>query len=678
MIGRDTLTKLARFFPRDVVWIGTRIVPGEAKPIPVPQRRPLKVADIEGHLNSATKKIGLAPIAPGESTTRVAVFDLDNHDHTLTKEQMSTQGASLCATLTARGMSPLMWRSTSGRGVHVVLLWAEPQDARSVRAFMRDAVRCAIDLTLPERQVELYPKQDAVPSDGIGSMLWLPFSGESVPLNTATGLEEPLDALEDMPALPVSKPVPVLEPEPAKPPSVHEHKDTPAVRALLDKIDPVDMGYDEWRNVVFAIHSALGDDGLAVAEEWSERNPVKHNAEFLAARVWPYITERSDGITVKTLEALARGKLTAEDMFEELGPLPPEEVKAECKDAPKTQPKVFNLEEFRAHSRGVTWLVQGLLPRAEIVMVIGASGAGKSFVALDLAMALIQGEQWCERETTASRVGYIVAEAPERVRMSVEAYLAHNLTADPDALKERFFFYEGAPDMLDEKQRVAVVKAFMEVGKLDVMIVDTVARVMPGANENSGEDMSHLFAFAELANKHLGATVVFVHHLGKDESKGARGWSGIKAAADAELTITAGETARFVELTKAKYGMDEGRTWPFRLANVVYGTDENGEPRQSAVVEWLTASPVERQKADALPRLGGHQRRIVAAFFNLQNAAVGPVTRAALLDTFTDETRAVQSNVARALSSMLAKQWFELRGESNELVCLRPELRGKL
>jgi hypothetical protein len=34
-----------------------------------------------------------------------------------------------------------------------------------------------------------------------------------------------------------------------------------------------------------------------------------------------------------------------------------------------------------------------------------------------------------------------------------------------------------------------------------------------------------------------GAIVLLVHHSGKDAAKGARGWSGIRAAADTEIEI---------------------------------------------------------------------------------------------------------------------------------------------
>lgn len=51
-----------------------------------------------------------------------------------------------------------------------------------------------------------------------------------------------------------------------------------------------------------------------------------------------------------------------------------------------------------------------------------------------------------------------------------------------------------------------------------------------------------------------GATVVLVHHAGKDTSKGARGWSGLRAAADAELEVVRSPEGRLLRVTKQKEG----------------------------------------------------------------------------------------------------------------------------
>jgi hypothetical protein len=67
------------------------------------------------------------------------------------------------------------------------------------------------------------------------------------------------------------------------------------------------LGYDDWRNVVFALHDATdgSDEGLQLAHEFSARAADKYAPEFLDLRVWPYIRSRPGGITAGSLYARA-------------------------------------------------------------------------------------------------------------------------------------------------------------------------------------------------------------------------------------------------------------------------------------------------------------------------------------------------------------------------------------
>ncbi len=104
-----------------------------------------------------------------------------------------------------------------------------------------------------------------------------------------------------------SPPVPKYE-RPPRPPRGDRPVGTwvSALDALLNGLDGSEgLSYDDWRNVVFAIHQETGgsDEGLAMAQEWSARSP-KHDEAFLEARVWPYI-KSGGGITGGTIMSLA-------------------------------------------------------------------------------------------------------------------------------------------------------------------------------------------------------------------------------------------------------------------------------------------------------------------------------------------------------------------------------------
>jgi hypothetical protein len=83
--------------------------------------------------------------------------------------------------------------------------------------------------------------------------------------------------------------------------------------------------------------------------------------------------------------------------------------------------------------------------------------------------------------------------------------------------------------------------------------------------------------------------VVLVHHSGKDESRGARGWSGLRAAADFEMEIIRSDNDRVATVTKMKGGEDGGE-YGFKLETVTVGMDDDGDVETTCVVVYTDSS----------------------------------------------------------------------------------------
>jgi hypothetical protein len=107
----------------------------------------------------------------------MAIYDRD------TPEEMRKRVDPIAYMLEQEGHSPILFRSSGGKGIHLYLLWDQPQDAYSVRVMLTELL-AFFELKpgtggVAKGQVEVYPKQDAVPADGFGSMFILPFAGKS-------------------------------------------------------------------------------------------------------------------------------------------------------------------------------------------------------------------------------------------------------------------------------------------------------------------------------------------------------------------------------------------------------------------------------------------------------------------------------------------------------------------
>lgn len=127
-----------------------------------------------------------------------------------------------------------------------------------------------------------------------------------------------------------------------------------------------------------------------------------------------------------------------------------------------------------------------------------------------------------------------------------------------------------------------------------LIIIDTLARAMAGGDENSGQDMGALIRNVDLIREETDAHVMLIHHSGKDASRGARGHSSLRAAADTEIELTRSGDVVTAEAKKQRDLSDLG-CFAYKLRSVSLGHDDDGDEVTSAVVE-PTEAPLRKPK----------------------------------------------------------------------------------
>lgn len=232
---------------------------------------------------------------------------------------------------------------------------------------------------------------------------------------------------------------------------------------------------------------------------------------------------------------------------------------------------------FNAH-----WLVKGVLPADALATVIGRPGSKKSFVVLDMAMHVAFGIPWRGRKVLHRGVLYIGSESGTAGANRVHAWLRHHGREWPDGLLL-------SPVSLDLSSSTADARALVDFARArlpdcGLIVLDTLARNLRG-DENSGADMGRLLGNVELVRQSLGCAVLLVHHLGKDDTRGARGHSSLLGAVSCEIRVESppGELTGTLRLTKQRDGAD-GLTFEFEAKPVQLGHDADGDPVTSLVV----------------------------------------------------------------------------------------------
>lgn len=369
---------------------------------------------------------------------------------------------------------------------------------------------------------------------------------------------------------------------------------------ILEALDVLDteLHYDTWLSVGMAIHHETRGEGFAIWDEWSQRSSKYTNSDYGLYKWESFGRNPSKQVTIRSLVQLANEhgahlslNAVTMDAFEELAPLPvaepegAEEFQALPPDesAPPTSKMRFPVVPAHQFAVQAAWryIIKGVLPMAALGVLFGESGSGKSFIMLDMCIAIARGLPWRGLRTTKGRVVYLVAEGAAGFRNRLIAYaLHHNLKLEDIPLD----IIDTTPNLLLKEDALDVCKSIIASGiRPSLVVIDTFAQAMAGANENASDDMGKALAHCKGMHKALGAMIVLVHHSGKDASKGARGWSGLRAAADAELEVSRNPFGRMMRSTKQKDGADF-QEWGFALEIVNVGTDPDGDALTSCVV----------------------------------------------------------------------------------------------
>jgi len=232
-------------------------------------------------------------------------------------------------------------------------------------------------------------------------------------------------------------------------------------------------------------------------------------------------------------------------------------------------------------------------------VLYGESNSGKTFLALDLALHIASGTPWFGREITAGPVLYLALEGGNGIKNRIVSYQNHHkLTGS--ALQ--FFLVKQSLNLLDPSGDIAAIAATAtqieaECGAAPVLIViDTLSRAMAGGNENAPDDMTALVAAGDGLRKLTGAHCMWIHHSGKDQARGARGHSSLRAATDTEIEVIADGNERRAEVRKQR-DLVGGDVFRFSLSVVELGTNDRGKPVTSCVVRSLTGDEVVKQDA---------------------------------------------------------------------------------
>lgn len=433
---------------------------------------------------------------------------------------------------------------------------------------------------------------------------------------------------------------------------------------ILDATDP-DCDYDTWIKLGMALEHELGADGWDLWNNWSAKGKKYPGAASLESH-WNSFGRSPTPITLGTFK---RQLVASKDDFEDLTNVDLDDPFEAAARERAAAIKLWTLQEIQQRP-WPEWIIRDILPRAELSMVYGPSGAGKSFVVLDMALAVARGAPWWGHDVRRGGVLWLAAEAFGSMKPRTKAYAQAN-EIDINAI-DNFRVVEQFN--LNSPETVTALIEAVKGLSLSLVVVDTLAAASGGANENSGEDMGAILDACRRIHYATNASVLLIHHSGKNIELGARGWSGIRAAVQAELRVDYDpeQNTRCLTATKQRDGED-GVSFNFTLVPVVVGMDDRDQPISSAHVKLLgkreRAPAVEGDGGGKRPPKGANEAILWREYLKLQPLDGGPVQRAVLMDQVAraigdaDSMPQVKNRLRRALANLDSQGYLRLAGE---------------
>lgn len=214
-------------------------------------------------------------------------------------------------------------------------------------------------------------------------------------------------------------------------------------------------------------------------------------------------------------------------------------------------------------------LIDNTLDQGTVALLYGRWGCYKSFLSLDWALSVATGRPWQGRPTEQRSALYVAAEGAHGYRARVDAWeIGWGQTVTDDV-----FRMLPLPVNLTTPEDVAALAELVYTGQYGMVVVDTLARCMVGADENSARDCGEVVdALVQLRRATPGGrgVVLGVHHTGKD-GKTFRGSSVFEAGADTVYGMQRDGNTVTVSREKRKDG-PEGDEHRLRL-DLIDGTD---------------------------------------------------------------------------------------------------------
>jgi hypothetical protein len=356
----------------------------------------------------------------------------------------------------------------------------------------------------------------------------------------------------DMMAMAFPDAVARAEPLPADPPAGARAIDTGHIR-VADLISAIRRG-DQWHNHMVRLVAHMVSSG-------------RTDAEIIGLAAGLTLDGHTTQDTVREMAKAMRGARAKWAI-----PEPDQRLPAIEPDPAEDIFELLDLDELEALP-APTWLIADLIADHGLSVLYGDPGAGKSFIAIDMALRLAFAMDWHGTPARAAGVLYIAGEGSRGLGKRVAGWRREHAM---DGVEAPFLLLPAAVQLLDDASRSRLCRT-IDAAKsragfpIGLVVIDTVSRAIAGADENGQETMSLFVKACAEIQAHCGGAVLAVHHSGKDKDRGMRGSTVLLGGCDASIRLTKDEGHVTLTVEKQK-DAEQGEPVTFSMKQIEWAS----------------------------------------------------------------------------------------------------------
>ena len=181
----------------------------------------------------------------------------------------------------------------------------------------------------------------------------------------------------------------------------------------------------------------------------------------------------------------------------------------------------------------INWIVDGLISAGSVSMFFGEGGSKKTYALVDMAVCVSLGNNWLDFKTQKKHVLIIDEESGRRRIMGRLGDVLRGHNADQNA---PVYCVSLAAFNLGLAADINMLHSLIKTSNSQLVIIDALADVMPGRDENAVKDTQPIFLALRRIAEDTQAAIIIIHHSNK--GGGYRGSTAMKGAVDLLLEVT--------------------------------------------------------------------------------------------------------------------------------------------